>query len=99
VDDHLWGLNYRGYYTGGYADDIATLNGKFPPTVSEVSQTAPHTVQEWCERTKLSINPNKKVVIFFTKRRNIKCLREPILFGGKIQLSSEIKYLGITLDK
>jgi hypothetical protein len=47
----------------------------------------------------LSIDPNKKVVIYFTRRRNIKCLREPILFGRKIQLSSEVKCLRITPDK
>jgi hypothetical protein len=100
VDDLLWGLNYRGYYTVGYADDIAILiNRKFPQMVSEVLQTALHTVQQWCERTKLSINPNKTVVIPFTRRRNIKILKEPVLFGKKIQLSSEVKYLGITLDK
>jgi hypothetical protein len=30
VDDLLWGLNDNGYYTVGYADDIAILiNGKF----------------------------------------------------------------------
>jgi hypothetical protein len=100
VDDLLWELNYRGYYTVGYPDDIAILiNGIFPQTVSEVLQTALHTVQQWCERTKLSINPNKTVVIPFTRRRNIKGLKEPVLFGKKIQLSSEFKYLGITLDK
>jgi hypothetical protein len=47
----------------------------------------------------LAINPNKTVVIPFTRRRNINGLKEPILFGEKIQLSSEVKYLGITLDK
>jgi hypothetical protein len=100
VDELLWELNHRGYYTVGYADDIAILiNGKFPQTVSEVLQTALHTVQQWCERTKLSINPNKTVVIPFTRRRNIKGLKEPILFGEKIQLCSEVKYLGITLAK
>jgi hypothetical protein len=31
VDDLLWGLNNNGYYTVGYADDIAILvNGIFP---------------------------------------------------------------------
>jgi hypothetical protein len=99
VDDLFCGLNDRGYYTVGYADDIAILiNGKFPQTLSEVLQTDLHTVQQWCERTKLSINPNKTVVIPFTRRRNTKGLREEILSGEKIQLSSEVKYLGITLD-
>jgi hypothetical protein len=55
VDDLLRGLNKNGYYTVGYADDIAILiNGKSHQTVSEILQTT-CTVQEWCERPKLSI--------------------------------------------
>jgi hypothetical protein len=100
VDDLLWGLNNNGYCTVGYADDIAILiNGKFLQTVSEVLQTALCTVQDWCERTNLSINPNRMVVIPFTRKRTIKGRKEPILFNKMIQLSSEVKYLGITLDK
>jgi hypothetical protein len=100
MDDLLCELNLRGYYTVGCADDLAILiNGKFHRTVSEVLQTPLHTVQQWCERTKLSINPNKTVVIPFTRRRNFEGLKEPVLFGEKIQLSNEVKYLGITLDK
>jgi hypothetical protein len=32
-------------------------------------------------------------------KRNTKELRTPILFNKTIQLSSEVKYLGLTLDK
>jgi hypothetical protein len=63
VDELLWGLNNNCYYIVGYANDIAILiNGKFPQTVSEVLKTALCTVQQWCERTKLSINPNKTLL-------------------------------------
>jgi hypothetical protein len=47
----------------------------------------------------LSVNPNKTVVIPFTRKRNIKRLKEITLFSKTIQLSSEVKYVGITLDK
>jgi hypothetical protein len=67
--------------------------------VSEVLQTALGTVQQWCDRTKLSIGPKKKVVIPFTRKTNIKGLTEPILFSKSIQLPSEVKHHGITLDK
>jgi predicted naringenin-chalcone synthase len=77
VDDLIWGLNSNGYYTVGYSDDIAILiNGIFPHTVSEVLQTAPHTVQQCCERTNLSINPIKTVIIPFTRRRNTRGLKD-----------------------
>jgi hypothetical protein len=39
------------------------------------------------------------VIIPFTMKRNIKGLKEPILFSKMIQLSGEVKYLGIKLDK
>jgi hypothetical protein len=64
VMNDFWGLNKNGYYTVGYVDDIGILiNGTFHQTVSEVLQTALCTVQQWCERTKLSSDPNKTVVI------------------------------------
>jgi hypothetical protein len=100
VDELLWELNDGDYYTVGYADDIAfPINGKFLQTVSEVLQTALCTVQQWCERTNLSINPNNMVVITFPMKRDIRGLEEPILFNNTIQLSSEVKYLGLMLDK
>jgi hypothetical protein len=82
VDDLICWLNNDGYYRVGYADDIGVLiNGQFPHTVSEVLQTVLYSVQQWCERTNLSINPNKTVIIPFTKKRNIKGPKEPILFS------------------
>jgi hypothetical protein len=42
----------------------------------------------------LTINPNKTVVIPFTRKRNIKGLK-----SKRIQVFSDVKYLGITIDK
>jgi hypothetical protein len=56
------------------------MSGKFPQTVSEVLETVQGTVQQWCERMKLSINPCKMVVITFNRKRIIKGLKEPSLF-------------------
>jgi hypothetical protein len=90
VDEQLlWELNDSGYYTVGYADDIAILiNGKFPQTVSKVLQIALGTVQQWWDRTNWSINPNKTVII-----PDIRDLKEPTPFNENIQLSSKVKYL------
>jgi hypothetical protein len=96
----LWELNDNDYYTGGNADDIVILiNGKFPQTMLEVLQTALHIVQQWSNRTNLSVNPNKMVIIPFTRKRGIRGPKELTLFNKTIQLSSEVKYLGLTLDK
>jgi hypothetical protein len=97
IVDDLWGLNSNGNYTVGYAEDIAILiNGKFLQSVSEILQTALCTVQQWYERRNLSITLNKTVIISFTRKRNIKVLKEPTFFWRTILLSSEFKYLGIT---
>jgi hypothetical protein len=45
------------------------------------------------------LNPNKKVVIPFTRTRSLKRLEEPSLFNKMIQITSKIKYFGITLAK
>jgi hypothetical protein len=58
VDELIRGLNGNSYYTLGYADDVAILiRGKSPNTVSELLQEALSMVQEWCDRTQLSVNP------------------------------------------
>jgi hypothetical protein len=62
VDNLLLELNDKLLYTVEYADDTAILiNRKLLQTLSEVLQTALCTVQQWCERPNLSINPNKTV--------------------------------------
>jgi hypothetical protein len=100
VEDLLWELSDNGHYTVGCTDDIAiSISGKFLQTVSEVLQTALFTVHQWCKRTNVSIDPNKTVIIPFTRKRNIKGREEAIFFSKTIQLSSEVKYLGWTLDK
>jgi hypothetical protein len=92
VDDLLWEINDSVCYTVGYANAVAILiNEKFLHTVSEVFQTTLCTVQKWCERTNLSINQKKTVIIPFTRKRNIKGLKATILFSKMIQLSSEVK--------
>jgi hypothetical protein len=72
----LWELNGDDYYAIRNADDIAILiNGKFPSTVSEVLQTALGLIQQRCERTDLSINSSKNIVIPSTKKRALEGLK------------------------
>ena len=71
MDELLWGLNEAGYYTIGFTDNIAIIvRGKFPSTVSEVLQNALKRLENWCNRTKLSVNPNKTTIVPLTKLRN-----------------------------
>jgi hypothetical protein len=75
VDEIIGGLNGNGCYTLGYADDIDILvSGKFPYTVSELLQEVLSMVQQWCERTRLSINPQKMAIVPFTRKGDLRGL-------------------------
>ena len=83
VDELLWDLNEAGYYSIEFADDIAIIiRGKFLSTVSEVLQNALMRLENWCNRTKLSVNPNKTTIVPFTRLRK----RDP---------SSNLFFLGV----
>jgi hypothetical protein len=65
-------------YAQGYADDMCLLAvGKFPNTVSELTQWALHTVEAWCSGHGLSINPDKTGLVAFTRKRKLPGLFEP----------------------
>jgi hypothetical protein len=88
------------YCTVGYADDTGILiNEKFPETLSEVLHTALGIVQQWCHKTNLSINPKKTVIVPFTKKRDIRKLKEQIPCNKTIQLPSETKHHELMLEK
>jgi Reverse transcriptase (RNA-dependent DNA polymerase). len=71
VDELLWDLNEAVYYSIGFADDIASIiRGKFPSSVSEILQNALNRLENWCNRTKLSVNSNKTTIVPFTRLRN-----------------------------
>jgi len=71
VDELIRGLSENGCYTLGYADDIAILIfGTFLHTNSELLQEALSVVQHWCNRTQLSINLQKMVIVPFIRNRD-----------------------------
>jgi Reverse transcriptase (RNA-dependent DNA polymerase). len=99
VVDELTGLNENDCYTLEYGDDIAILISRKLNTMSELLHEALSTVQQCCDRTQLSINPQKTVIVTFTRKRDLRSLEQPTLFGRTLQLTTEFKYLGLILDK
>jgi len=100
VDELIKGLKENGCYTLGYAEDIVTIiRGEFLNTTSELPQDALSMVQQWCDRTQLSMNPQKMVILPPTQIRYLRRLKEPTLSGYTLQLTTKVKYLGLTLDK
>ena len=55
-------------------------------------------VQQQCDSTQLSINPQKTVTVSFTQKRDLRGLKET-LSGHKLQLTTRVKNLGPILDK
>lgn len=69
------------------------------PEHQEFLQEAMNTVQQWCDRTQLSFNPQKMVIVPFLRKRDFRGLKEPSLSGHTLQLTTEGKNLGLILDK
>lgn len=84
----------------GYSDDIVTIiHGKFLTTTSELLQDTLSMVKQWCDRTQLSVNPQKMLIVPSIQKRDLRRLKEPTLFGHTLQMTTKVKYLGLTLDK
>ena len=47
----------------------------------------------------MSFNPQKMVILPFTRKRDFRGLKEPSLSGHTLQLTTEVIYLGLILDK
>jgi hypothetical protein len=72
--------------------------GKFPNTVSGLTQWALSTGEICCSEVRLSVNPDKTGLIAFTRKRKLQGFFEPQLSGVKLSLSGSVKYLGVILD-
>ena len=91
-------LNEGGVYSQGYADDICLLAvGKFPNTVSGLTQWTLFIVEALCDELGLSVNPYKTELVAFT-RRKLPGFFKPRLFGTTLHSSTSVKYLGVILD-
>jgi hypothetical protein len=95
VDDLIARLSMGGVYSQDYADDIYLLAvGKFPNTVSELMQRALHTVEKWCGRVGLSLNPDKTDLVVFTRKRKLSGFFEPLFFGVLCTVPSQSSICG-----
>jgi hypothetical protein len=92
-------LNENEYCTVGYADDIAIpIRRKFLPRSQSFYKRLWVCIQQWCYRNQLSINPQKMVMVPFTRKRDLRDLNVPTFSGHTLQLTTWVKYLGFFLD-
>jgi len=56
-------------------------------------------VQQWCDQTPSCINQQEMVTVLFTEDRDLKGLKELILPGHTLQLTTDIRYFGLILGE
>lgn len=66
--------------------------------MSELVQGVLHTVEIWCSKVGLLVNPHKTVLIVFTRKGKLPGHFEPLFFRVTLHHSTMVKYLGLVLD-
>ena len=95
-------LNYTAKLIPGYlqafADDIMTLaEGDDLDVIWQRTQTTITTIENWCDSKGLNISALKTKIVMFTWNRKWS-IRPIRVCGQTIELSKEVKLLGITID-
>ncbi|XP_076285535.1 uncharacterized protein LOC143211596 [Lasioglossum baleicum] len=99
VDGLLKELVDEGLVVQGYADDVSfSVRGKHPLLLAKRMQTALTLTQDWCLNHNLRVNLSKTEMVLFTRKRRFN-FKAPSIFGTELQISDEVRYLGVILDK
>ena len=86
-------------YLQAFADDLVSLAlGRDLDHIRAVAQKTINTIERWCKSKGLNISVLKTKIVLFSWKKS-PTLPCPIKVGGKeIELSSSVKFLGVTLD-
>ncbi|KAJ0170097.1 hypothetical protein K1T71_014703 [Dendrolimus kikuchii] len=98
LDPLLKDLEARGYYVQAFADDVVLLfDGDSGSSIERGANAALSYVQEWGVRNKLKFAAHKTKAVTFT--RKLKYDTPRLSMGGvSIEMASEVKVLGVTID-
>lgn len=100
IDSLLSDLQNQQLYSQGYADDVSILLcGSSLSDLCTRMQRAFETVELWCGRHGLSVNPSKTNLVLFTRKRKLGVFELPRLYNQRLEFATSVKYLGIHLDK
>ena len=92
-------LNSLHVLSVAYADDFPIIvRGKYANTVFDRMESTLNTVQRWCDKVGLSVNPDKTALILFTRKRKIRGIRTLKFYGRDLSLVHQVKHLGVLLD-
>lgn len=99
VNSLLTKLDDKNHYAQAYADDVAIIySGKDTSTLCSRMQRGLDIIQEWCMENQLTVNPKKTELVLFTRKRKLGEYILPNMNGTQLQLTKEVKYLGVILD-
>lgn len=100
MDDLLIQLTKAGYHVVCYADDLAIfVTGKFESVLTGLIQSAIHIVCCWATRNGLKVNPTKTELCLFSRKRRNSSLILPKIDNTRLNLSEQVKFLGVVFDK
>jgi len=99
ADSLLKWLSKQGVFAQGFADDGVIITvGKVLHILSDITQCMLRGVEKWCTDRHLSVNPNKTETILFTRKYKPETIRPIYFYGKELELCTQVKYLGVTLD-
>ena len=88
----------RNTHLAQYADDTAILSSSANELLAIIRvQNQACLLETWCRDWRVAINPSKSAATVFTRRKT-KTHPNIMMFGEKVPWTSDIKYLGVTLD-
>ena len=91
-------LRSRGFYVQAYADDLAVLvTGTDMLWIRGMAQKAINIAANWGLEQELQFSSKKTVIVLFTHKRNPD-LSSLSMNDTKLELSTEARLLGVTLD-
>jgi hypothetical protein len=84
----------------GFADDLALiLGGCVPKILVGIIQEAVDMAVGWGLENGLIFGPAKTVMVLFSRGQKVPKTPSLAMSGARIEVSSEVKYLGIILDR
>ena len=94
----VW-LTKQGVFALGFADDGCVLiTGVILSTICDIMQRILHDIENWCLARDLSVNPGKTELVLFTRRYKPDRIKTLSFFNQQLELSEQVKYLGVILD-
>ncbi|XP_052744146.1 uncharacterized protein LOC128199286 [Bicyclus anynana] len=98
LDSLIVKINDMRIYMQAYSDDgVLLVTGRDLHTVRNIMCKGIKNTLAWCREKGLNLNPFKTKLVLFTRRRKAHLI--PITIEGvKLEITKEIKYLGVILD-